>query len=211
MREKLYTLGFVLALTAVFGAAVSGLQVVLKEKIEENKTVARQAVVLELFGLKPADEAWPTDKTVAEFAAKVATADAGAGYNYFHLQDPAASVFVFPIAGQGFWDRISGFAALDTATKLLRGVAFTDQLETPGLGARIEERWFREQFVGKSYDRLLSDGRRLRVVPSGTKRPDQAEVDAVTGATETSRSVERLLNQGIERFLQEKEKQAGKP
>jgi len=199
MKEALRTILFTALLTAVCGAAVSGLQLALGERIGLNRTAARQAVALELLGLKPQGEIWPAARTAEAFAAQVEAQGEGERMRY-RRRDGAGPV-VWPFAGQGFWDRIAGYLAVAPDGQSLAGVAFTEQLETPGLGARIEEPWFRRQFEGLRIGAPDAAGRRIRIVPAGSKRPGEPEVDAITGASETSRSVEKIINEGLGRAL----------
>ncbi|MHC4885358.1 MAG: FMN-binding protein, partial [Planctomycetota bacterium] len=46
-----------------------------------------------------------------------------------------------------------------------------------------------------------SRGRRIRLVPEGTAKDRIGAVDAITGATGTSRGVESILNAAVDRFL----------
>jgi Na+-translocating ferredoxin:NAD+ oxidoreductase RnfG subunit len=61
--------------------------------------------------------------------------------------------------------------------------------ETPGLGAKITERSFTEQFTGKCVDAI------------GLKR-DGGEIDAITAATISSRAVCHGIKQGIEQYAE---------
>ena len=65
------------------------------------------------------------------------------------------------------------------------GIAFTSQNETPGLGARIEERWFVEQFRGKRAP--------LKIRPEKEKT-SISEFEAITGATVTTNAVKAIVN-----------------
>ena len=70
----------------------------------------------------------------------------------------------------------------------LTGVDFTRQNETPGLGARIMEVWFREQFRGKTGP--------FTMVPEGTVS-STSEFDAITGASRTSAAVLKMMNASV--------------
>ena len=67
----------------------------------------------------------------------------------------------------------------------ITGLVFTDQSETPGLGGRIDELAYREQFRGLK----ISPGTKLAYGNQGG-----SQIDAITGATLTSNSVMRILN-----------------
>ncbi len=75
---------------------------------------------------------------------------------------------------------------LDPTLQHFTGIAFVRQNETPGLGARITEPWYGEQIKHKTGG--------LRLVSEGTGSSDAAEIDAITGATITSKAVRDILN-----------------
>jgi Na+-transporting NADH:ubiquinone oxidoreductase subunit C len=87
--------------------------------------------------------------------------------------------------GPGLWGTISIMVGFEDDLKTLSGVSIVSQNETPGLGARIEEKWFTAQFSGKQGP--------FRLVEEGTaSSPD--EIDAITGATRTSESFRNIMN-----------------
>jgi Na+-transporting NADH:ubiquinone oxidoreductase subunit C len=88
-----------------------------------------------------------------------------------------------------------------TASKVL-GISFYSHSETPGLGARISERWFTEQFQGLKIHPVEGNKEIFYLKPEGTGQAPN-ELDAVTGATGTSRAVETFVNQDLDRFLRD--------
>jgi Na+-transporting NADH:ubiquinone oxidoreductase subunit C len=110
--------------------------------------------------------------------------------------------FAFPVGGPGFWGPISGMIAVDPAASKVLGISFYSHSETPGLGARISERRFTEQFHGLTIHPVEENKKIFYLKPEGTGRAPN-ELDAVTGATGTSRAVETFVNQELDRFLRE--------
>jgi Na+-translocating ferredoxin:NAD+ oxidoreductase RnfG subunit len=113
--------------------------------------------------------------------------------------------YAFPIWGVGFWATIRGYLAVGPDGTRTLGIAFLEHAETPGLGGRITEQGFRDQFVGLDVSRQVGG----RFVTIGRERPTSAAdprygryADAITGATGTSLAVERFLNADIARFRQ---------
>lgn len=92
----------------------------------------------------------------------------------------------FIVGGPGLWGEIEAVTAFNADLKTFSGVDFIKQNETPGLGARIAEPWFKEQLRGKNTP--------LVMVPEGTLSTDSNEIDAITGATRTSGYVLQILN-----------------
>ena len=83
--------------------------------------------------------------------------------------------------GKGYSSTIQTVAGFDT-NLAVSGMKVTFQQETPGLGTKIEEDWFLDQFKGK-------DALRLAVVQ------DRGDIDAITGATISSRAVSNSVRQ----------------
>jgi Na+-transporting NADH:ubiquinone oxidoreductase subunit C len=87
------------------------------------------------------------------------------------------------------------------ATKIL-GIAFYKHTETPGLGGRITEDWFSSQFKGLPLHPIEGDQKIFYIKPAGTRGAPN-ELDAITGATNTSSAVEAFLNDDLDYFLKE--------
>ncbi|MTI46421.1 FMN-binding protein [Sporosalibacterium faouarense] len=103
--------------------------------------------------------------------------------------------YAFPIEGSALWGTVKGFAAISKDFKTLLGIDFVSHSETPGLGGRIDESWFKEQFRGINLE-SSQEGKYIIYNP----KPG-GNVDAISGATLTSDSVREFLNVDIEDFL----------
>jgi len=104
--------------------------------------------------------------------------------------------YVFQVKTQGYSGPISLVVGTDLAGAI-RGVRILSQTETPGLGAKIATAGFRDQFNKK---------RRQEIA---LKKDDAANgrIDAITGATISSRAVTEAISSTLESF--EKEKAGG--
>ncbi|MEA3305535.1 MAG: FMN-binding protein [Candidatus Omnitrophota bacterium] len=100
--------------------------------------------------------------------------------------------YAFRAKGNGYQGEIELMAAIDTGLKKLKGMEVLKSVETPGLGAEITERPFKEQFRG------------LSVLPEITFTKGEVtkgnEIQAITGATISTRSVAAILNEEIARI-----------
>lgn len=102
------------------------------------------------------------------------------------------NVLIVPVYGAGLWGPIWGYIALKDDFNTIFGVTFDHEGETPGLGAEINTTAFETGFIGKKIfdeDKFVSIG--VRKV-SQKKDPDH-DVDAISGGTLTSRSLEKML------------------
>lgn len=106
--------------------------------------------------------------------------------------------YAFPFDGSGLWGSIEGYAGITTDLAHLVGVVFVDHEETPGLGGRIDELEFREQF--RDIDLTDETGGDYIV----TRPSSGGNIDAIAGATQTSNSVVNMLNEDIEWFREVK-------
>ena len=107
---------------------------------------------------------------------------------YYEVLDPSGAElqsFVVPVTGAGLWGEIESVVGVEKDLKTLTGLEFIKQNETPGLGGRITESWFKEQFRGKRWP--------LTVVPEGDPAGDQ-QFQAITGATNTTNAIRAILN-----------------
>ena len=120
-----------------------------------------------------------------------------------------ATKYILPLTGKGLWGGIGGYLALDEDKNTIYGVNFNHESETPGLGAKIVEIPFREQFEGKHIRNAEGEVVSVAVLKAGSKAEGQEQVDAISGATITSSGVSTMLNEELVNnyveFLNEKE------
>ena len=102
-------------------------------------------------------------------------------------------VMVFPVYGAGLWGPVWGYIAVADDFKTIVGAYFDHEGETPGLGGKIkDDPSFRAQFAGKVID--LSDEKPFSIVKGGAPEGKANAVDAVTGATMTSKGLDAAIN-----------------
>ncbi|NVM57638.1 MAG: RnfABCDGE type electron transport complex subunit G [Desulfobacterales bacterium] len=97
---------------------------------------------------------------------------------YVGVFDGKANTVAFETSGKGFGGDIGVMVGVNFETDELLGIGVTTHSETPGLGSRAkDDPSFRAQFKG------LSINEPIKV------KPDGGQIDAVSGATITSRGV----------------------
>lgn len=105
---------------------------------------------------------------------------------------------VLPIHGYGLWSTLYGFISLEGDANTIEGLTFYDHAETPGLGGEVDNNRWKQQWVGKKvYDENDLDEPKIRLVKGGVSAgasEKEHKVDALSGATLTSRGVEDLVN-----------------
>jgi Na+-transporting NADH:ubiquinone oxidoreductase subunit C len=210
MKKRLYSIVFMFVLTFVFAAVVSAVKVHNEERIQINQQVKLQRVILKVLGV-PVDEKAPNRVVIQAFERRVKAIEVKQQTLYVGYGEGGKQItgYAFPVGGAGFWGPVYGMVSVDPEASRIMGIAFYRHSETPGLGARITEIWFTQQFAGLPIFPVEGDKKIFFLKPAGPgKGPN--ELDAITGATGTSRAVEAFVNRDLDRFLREMWKQVKK-
>ena len=182
-KGRIYTVVFMLIVSAVFTSLLAGADMLYKPKIQENKLLAERTAILYVFNI---DQSGSPQEILKRFDQNVKqTTINGVDLYEYTSADGTPSAYAVPFTGSGLWGSISGYMGVSSDLSEITGLVFTDQSETPGLGGRIDELAYREQFRGLN----ISPGTTLAYGQQGS-----SQIDAITGATLTSNSVMRILN-----------------
>jgi Na+-transporting NADH:ubiquinone oxidoreductase subunit C len=213
LDSQVYPVVFMLVITVVFVGVLSILYRSTEKGIEAYRQQTYQLQILSLFadtlstvtGQKPADFLdRATVKTNFEKYVQIKKLPLKAnniiGKDYYTVSDGKGKLIghCFDITGSGLWGTMRGLLALSPDFKSIINFAIYDQMETPGLGARVEEDWFKKQFGGKPFstgDKSIS----FSLVPEAASA-GKTEVRQVTGATITSSSVLKMIKAAAEQF-----------
>ena len=95
----------------------------------------------------------------------------------------------FIATGQGYQGKIKMLVVSDKSLEYLEGIEVVESLETPGLGAKIQEDLFKSQFKN------LNIKEEMNCLKGEAERKGQ--IKAITGATVSSRAVVNILNTKI--------------
>ncbi|HRI27383.1 MAG TPA: NADH:ubiquinone reductase (Na(+)-transporting) subunit C [Chitinophagales bacterium] len=112
---------------------------------------------------------------------------------------PEGKKYIVPMHGAGLWDEIWGYVALDEDMNTIKGTSFDHKGETPGLGAEINQPWFKTQFQGKQ----LSDAGvfKLDIIKGkGADPNNKFQVDGISGATITGDGVNAMMQKSFESY-----------
>jgi Na+-transporting NADH:ubiquinone oxidoreductase subunit C len=186
LRRSLFTIFFMFAITLIFISILSLIYVLTRDTIRLNESLVVKRAVLYVAGLEVPQSGVEADAVYQERVREVKDKEGNVLY-YEILDSPGGELqsYVVPVLGAGLWGEIESVVGVEKDLKTLTGIEFIKQNETPGLGGRITESWFKEQFRGKRWP--------LSVVPEGDPAGDQ-EFQAITGATNTTNGVRNILN-----------------
>ncbi|MBS9522573.1 NADH:ubiquinone reductase (Na(+)-transporting) subunit C [Litoribacter ruber] len=119
----------------------------------------------------------------------------------FHAEGNEEDVqsIILPVYGNGLWDEIWGYVALQTDLNTIEGVTFAHAAETPGLGARITSGDVQARYRGKEIFNEAGELEAVRMQKGEGKdySADPHKVDGLSGATITAEGVNKML----ERYL----------
>ncbi len=171
----------ILLLGVSFTALLAGTQVSLIDRIRENQNKALNEAISEVVPDLASTEEISID-----------------GQRVFKCLDAGGALTGWAVqaSGNGFVDKITLVVGFNAAADTISGLKVIDQVETPGLGNKIKEPQWDHQYVGLKAD----PSRKLEVVKR--KRVEGAnEIQAITGATWSSRFVTDIVNNVIENVL----------
>jgi Na+-transporting NADH:ubiquinone oxidoreductase subunit C len=193
MRDKAwYPVLYMFVATAFFSSILIGLSRVSRDRVEANQRLAVEKAVLEALPME-LPSAGSSPELHQMFLERVTGPSASSGGAYVLMEGGKVAAYAVPLEGKGYWDTIKGFIGIASDMGTVTGISFFEQNETPGLGAEIAQPAFRSQFVGK---RIAEGNRPLGFLPVGSLL-GESEVHAITGATQTSTRVERIINEDV--------------
>ena len=201
MRKILNSMGYMFIITLFFTSLVSAVRLSNEDRIERNRQVKLQKTILRVLGISPHGKSDAED-IFRVFNRRIETIRVRDRNFYIGYDEDGRSIkgYAFPVGGPGFWGPIQGMVAVDPKASKILGIAFYKHSETPGLGGRISEKWFADQFKGLPLHPMEGGKMIFYLTPRGTGKASN-ELDAITGATGTSHAVEAFLNNELDMFL----------
>lgn len=195
IKEKTQPVLFMAGVTFVAITLVGLVDIVTRPAVDRNKTLFQKQAVCDAAGV---DRPGSPEALVAWYDANVSSVTNAEGTVSYRVAagEGDESTLVLMQQGPGLWGSITAYVGFNREAMTIAGVTFQDHVETPGLGARIDESWFRQQFVGKSGPfTTLSPEPQDKA--AGTD--EAGAFDQITGATITSTAVKDIMNKSIER------------
>ena len=122
-------------------------------------------------------------------------------YEFMNQADPTKiDAYIFPLYGNGLWNKIYGYIALEGDMNTIKGISFGHVQETPGLGTRIATSEIQKRYKGKT---IFKGNDLVSVVMQKGEKKDPSlfgphEVDGMSGATLTGKGVNAMLKEYLD-------------
>ena len=188
-----YTVIFTFIICFVFVFVLSLTNLATEEIVEKNEKIKQQGAILRAMGFQSNNE----EQILTQFQELEQQQ-----YEEFILYRGVVGgqdIYAKEFQGPGLWGTITGAIAIDPAQESISGLEIISHNETPGLGARVDQQWFKSQLVGEAIvdDQIRMTSRR------GEGDPDKSngEIDGISGATRTSESITKIINNEIKFLL----------
>lgn len=114
----------------------------------------------------------------------------------FVCENGGKTYYVLSSSGKGLWDDIWGYIGFSSDGVTITGSVFDHKGETAGLGSKINETWFEEQFKGKTIAEAEA------FTPVTVEKPgndlNNHQVDGISGATFSCVGVNEMLARNLE-------------
>ncbi len=182
MIDKIKMIGFVLIFGVFWASALVAVDTMTGPRIEKYLLEKKRKKVLEALVIP-----YEADTIETVFTANVTSEDID-GKTIYTAGDGSIA---FEFAGPASQGPISGIIALSPDKEAIKGIAIIQQSETPGLGSRVLD----SENLAKFRDKKVVPS--LLIVAAGTASADN-EVDAITGATLTSKALEKNINKNVQ-------------
>lgn len=180
---------FMIVLTVIYTFVLAAINESSAGIIKEQEQLRIKRSVLYVLN----QPATGSDQAITDlFNQKIEIKTDTARTTYIYKENGVLSGYAFQFQGTGLWGSLTGYIALSSDFTKVLGVDFVAHSETPGLGGRIDEAWFKEQFRGLPVDTVAT----VKYKPT-----ENAVLDAITGATLTSNAVQKSINSFITDIL----------
>lgn len=190
-QSLIYTVIFTFLVSFVFVTVLAFANDSTREQVQLNQELARQRAILNALNI---DYDGPDDVQAKFDDVEIEDRD---GTELYKAQKDDHTAIAKEFSGSGLWGTIRGILAVQEDLSRTVGIEIIEHNETPGLGGRIDEPWFKEQL------------RNLRIVDGtidvggagdGDEDKENGEIDAITGATRTSDAMRVILSKELSTF-----------
>lgn len=195
-NSNVYTIVYATVLVVIVALLLAVVAAVLKPRQEANVQLDKKKQILASLnerGLSNADAETAYAAQVEEKTCETC------GLSWYEANLDGEIKYIIPVRGAGLWGPIWGFIALDADKNTIFGAYFDHEGETPGLGGEIKTDKFQAQFAGKHI--IAANGEAaLGIMKAGQTAEGMEQVDAISGATITSKGVETMIASSLKLY-----------
>lgn len=216
MSDKLKSILFAAIVAFVCSVMLTSASLGLKPFRERNMILDRQSNILKSVGLIDETARVTPDKIEELYKANIKSVWVNASGTlvtekerspkdlpiYLFQDKGQINAYIIPINTRGLWGEIQGYMALEKDGSTIKGFTVYKHVETPGLGAEIEQNWFRKNFIGKKIVSVSGEFASISIAKGKVSEviPDDQQmnfVDGISGATLTG----KYLSEGFREIL----------
>ncbi len=203
--SRFYPVLFMILITVIFIGILATFYHTTSHRVTAYRLYRLHATVLKLFDIPEGDDPFELTQEEVEklFASRVVvdsldvSTDEDPTYvhyeKYYKLVDGSETLgYAFPLVGSGLWGTIEAMISVTPDLATIRHFEIITQNETPGLGGRITEDWFKNQFINK---RIIENNSvvRFQMIPE-EDTPGSTQINQITGATASSGAIVKMLH-----------------
>ena len=194
--KQIYPVIFTVCICAVSGLILTTANVAWKDAIAELETLVQSTAVLQAFGLVGSEEVSAQDiRTMYKSNITVTVKE---GFTQYSLSSNGVLQAVgFDVAGTGRCGLMRGIMVVSPDRRTVRAFRIYFQEETPGLGSKVGTPEFLDQFQ----DKIIFSTDNVPGMKIARGEAGQNEIDAISGASMTSKAVVKILNASISQFV----------
>jgi Na+-translocating ferredoxin:NAD+ oxidoreductase RnfG subunit len=194
--NPLYAFIFIVVLCALCASVLTFASTLWSARIEANENYARIEALVHALGLAPLEA--ERQAVLDAYAQGVTEQKRGVLHLYVGKKDGKPAGEALQVVGRGKYGLIKGMLAFAADRGTIQALRIYEQNETPGIGGRIQSEAWLGQFSGLP---IGHEGKVGIIIGKRGKGAAPNVVDAVTGASKTMRSMERIINQAIAQYL----------
>ena len=192
-QSLVYTVIFTFIVSFVFVTLLALANDGTKERVQLNQELNRQRAILNALNI---DYNGPQD--VQDKFQNVEQIERD-GVTLYRTTVDGETIYAKEFTWSGLWGLIRGYLAVTANMDRTIGIEILSHNETPGLGGRIDEPWFKQQLRN---EKIVDGTIRVDGAGDGDTNHDNGQIDAITGASRTSDAMRTILSRELSTFQQ---------
>lgn len=192
-ENRLYPIIFMIIITIIFVGILAALYHSTKARVTQYQELELKTSILSVFDLS-------SDQIEEDYSRYITEKKENDILYYIAQKDQEVLGYAFMINGKGLWGSIQAIVSYTPDFSQIIGFRILNQSETPGLGARITEAWFMDQFKKRP---LIKDHQIniFSLISENDAVKNDQEIKQITGATLSSKSIVNMINDESQRII----------